>query len=89
MTGVLKAMREAGLRCPDDIEVTSSDDSEWLDVFDPPISTVIQPSYDMGAKAGELLLRRIGSPAGEREQIVLKPEVRIRIPRGSPGVKKD
>lgn len=61
MTGVLRAVRDKGLRCPEDVEITSADDSEWLDVFDPPISTVIQPSNEMGARAAELLLRRIDS----------------------------
>jgi LacI family transcriptional regulator len=79
MTGVLKAMREADLRCPDDIEVTSADDSEWLDVFEPPISTVIQPSYEMGSKAAALLLRRMAAPEGKKEQILLQPQLRIRV----------
>src|SRR5437868_9932000 len=35
MTGVLRALQERGLRCPQDVEVISSDDSEWLDVFTP------------------------------------------------------
>ena len=40
MTGVLKALKERRLKCPGDVEVMSSDDSEWLDVFEPRISTV-------------------------------------------------
>jgi LacI family transcriptional regulator len=79
MVGVLKALKEAGLRCPQDVEVTSADDSEWLDVFDPPVSTVIQPSYDMGVKAADLLLRRLASPDGKKERILLQPELRIRV----------
>ena len=55
MTGVLRALRDLRRKCPQDVEVMSSDDSEWLDVFTPPISTVAQPSYAMGAKAAELL----------------------------------
>jgi LacI family transcriptional regulator len=88
MTGVLKAMREAGLHCPDDIEVTSADDSEWLDVFEPPISTVIQPSYEMGAKAAKLLLQRMAAPQGKKEQILLQPELRIRVTNRGRGGKR-
>ncbi len=79
MVGVLRALKESGLRCPDDVEVTSADDSEWLDAFDPPVSTIIQPSYEMGTQAASLLLRRLASPNGKKERILLKPELRIRV----------
>jgi LacI family transcriptional regulator len=78
MTGVLRALREANLNCPRDVEVMSSDDSEWLDVFEPRISTVAQPSYQMGAKAAELLLKRIKAPKRKFEQVVLDPELMLR-----------
>jgi LacI family transcriptional regulator, galactose operon repressor len=78
MTGVLKALKVRRLRCPQDVEVMSSDDSEWLDVFEPRISTIAQPSYEMGAKAAELVLKRIKSPNRRFEQIVLEPELMIR-----------
>jgi LacI family transcriptional regulator len=78
MTGVLRALKERKLRCPQDVEVMSSDDSEWLDVFEPRISTVAQPSYLMGAKSAELLLKRIKSSSRRFEQIVLEPELMIR-----------
>ncbi len=78
MTGVLRALRERGLRVPEDVEVMSSDDSEWLDVFSPPVSTVAQPSYEMGTHAAGLLLKRIKSPGRRFEQVLLAPELRIR-----------
>jgi len=78
MTGALRAIKEKRLRCPQDVEVMSSDDSEWLDVFEPRISTVLQPSYTMGAKAAELLLKRIASPGRRPERIVLEPELKLR-----------
>lgn len=78
MTGVLKALKEKQLVCPAEVEVVSSDDSEWLDVFQPPISTVVQPSYQMGARAASLFLKRLTSPAKRCEHIVLAPELRLR-----------
>ncbi len=79
MTGILKALKECGLRCPEDVEVVSSDDSEWLDVFDPPVSTVVQPSYEMGQRAADLLLKRIQHPRRGFERVLLKPSLRIRV----------
>ena len=78
MTGLLKALKERKIACPSHVEVMSSDDSEWLDVFEPAISTVSQPSYEMGSKAAQLLLKRIKTPKRRFEQIVLTPELMIR-----------
>ena len=83
MTGALRAIKEAGLRCPEDVQVVSSDDSEWLDVFAPPITTVVQKSYDMGQQAAELLLKRIADPKREPETILLTPELHIRPELGA------
>jgi LacI family transcriptional regulator len=78
MTGALRAIQERGLKAHDDVEVMSSDDSEWLDVFQPRISTVVQPSYQMGLEAAKLLLKRLKEPKGEPERIVLDPTLHIR-----------
>jgi DNA-binding LacI/PurR family transcriptional regulator len=77
-TGVLAAIKERKLRVPKDAEVMSSDDSEWLDAFSPPISAVLQPSYEMGVEAARLLLRRIQAPSAPPEHIVLIPELKLR-----------
>lgn len=78
MTGVLAALKERKIRVPQMAEVMSSDDSEWLDVFHPQISVILQPSYEMGARAARLLLDRIEQPGKPAERIVLKPELKIR-----------
>jgi LacI family transcriptional regulator len=75
-TGVLGALREKGLSCPTDVEVLSS---PWLDMFQPPISAIVQPSYEVGTRAAELLLKRIAHPKRAHEVILLKPELRIRV----------
>lgn len=78
MTGVLAALRERGLRVPEQVEVMSSDDSEWLDVFEPRISVVLQPSREMGEAAARLLLERIQKPKQPPRRVVLKPEIKLR-----------
>jgi DNA-binding LacI/PurR family transcriptional regulator len=51
--------KELGMRCPKDVSVTGFDDLE-LDAFtSPPLTSVAQPGYQMGARAAELLLGRI------------------------------
>jgi LacI family transcriptional regulator len=78
MTGVLTALKERGLTCPAEVEVMSSDEHEWLDLFEPRISTVVQPNYTMGAEAAQLLLKRVRHPKRRCQSIVLAPELRIR-----------
>ncbi|HET8547633.1 MAG TPA: LacI family DNA-binding transcriptional regulator [Bryobacteraceae bacterium] len=78
MTGVLRALKERGLRCPQDVQVLSSDDSEWLDVFSPPITTVVQPSYSMGERAADLLLKRMQQLGRKFETVLLDPELHVR-----------
>ncbi len=78
MTGILRACKERGVAVPATVEVASSDDSEWLDVFSPPITTVVQPSYEMGETAADLALARLAKPDRKYQQIVLAPTLRVR-----------
>jgi LacI family transcriptional regulator len=78
MIGSLRAIREKRLRCPQDVELICADNSEWLDVFDPPISAILQPSYEMGAAAAELLFRKIAEPDRAHETVILKPAIKVR-----------
>ena len=78
MIGLLKAMKELGVQCPQDIEIACCDDADWLDVFTPPITTIGQPSYEIGFNAADLLLRRMKNPKRKITKIVLQPELHIR-----------
>lgn len=78
MTGCLSLARERGVAVPDQLELMTWSDSPLLDVFDPPISTVQQPSYEMGVRAAELLLRRIRDGRADPETIVLPAALKIR-----------
>jgi LacI family transcriptional regulator len=78
LTGVLRALKERKLKCPQQVEVMNSDDLDWMDLFLPHISAVVQPSYAIGAQAAELLLKRVKEPDRKFESIVLEPELKIR-----------
>ena len=62
--GVIRALREAGLRVPDDMSVVAFDDlpPEW--VMDPFLTVAAQPAYEIGRRAAELLLDRIDGRTG-------------------------
>lgn len=50
--GVLAAMTERGLHCPDDISVVGYNDSLLTDHLAPPLTTVRVPTSELGARAG-------------------------------------
>lgn len=63
--GVLRALRDCGLRTPEDIGFVTFDELTVADLFEPSITTVVQPAYDIGFSAAESLLERIRGRAAE------------------------
>jgi len=62
--GVRRALREHGLRVPEDISLTGFDDIELCPFMDPPLTTVRQDRVAMARGAVRLLLNLIaGTPA--------------------------
>jgi LacI family transcriptional regulator len=57
--GALEAIRERGLKIPDEISVVGFDDMPWGALLQPPLTAVAQPTYELGQKAAELLLGRL------------------------------
>jgi LacI family transcriptional regulator len=65
--GAMTAIREAGLRIPNDVAVTGYDDIPMARFAVPPLTTVGLPTHDMGRAAGELAIAAIeGDPAHDR-----------------------
>lgn len=76
--GVLQAIRHLGLRCPEDVSVVGFDDLEFSSLLHPPLSSVYQPGYQLGATAARLLLDRVNGDKGEFKHVELQTELRIR-----------
>ncbi len=76
--GLLKAVDEMGLKCPEDFGLVSFDDYPWLGVFRPRLTTVELPKHQLGSEAAELLIQRIGGDQGKPVLKKLLPELRIR-----------
>lgn len=79
--GVLRAVKELGLRVPQDIAVVGFDDFEMAEIVQPHLTVVAQPAYDLGRTSAMLLFARIDGKALQ-EEIVLPVEL---IVRGSCG----
>ncbi|MEQ7127483.1 LacI family DNA-binding transcriptional regulator [Actinopolymorpha sp. B11F2] len=55
-----------GLRIPDDLSFVAFDDSPWMSMVQPGITTVGQPSVEVGARAARQLVNRMGKPGRPR-----------------------
>jgi LacI family transcriptional regulator len=60
-----QAIREAGLRIPEDVSLVCLDDADWMTVSTPGVSVIAIPAYDLGARAAGVLLDRIAGTGPE------------------------
>jgi len=61
--GAIGALRETGRRIPGDISVVGFDDIPLAAYFDPPLTTVRLPAFELGQAAGRALIHRIADRA--------------------------
>jgi len=81
--GALRALRDAGLRVPEDVALVGFDDLPAALVIEPFLTVAAQPAYEMGQRATALLLVRLSGQAPEAyQEIVLPTEVIVRKSSG-------
>ncbi len=83
--GALSALRESGVRVPEEVAVAGFDDIPLAHYMDPPLSSVRVPIAELGARAVEILLDRITNRDGHtlrRERV--STELVIRRSTGAP-----
>ncbi|MGI8908965.1 MAG: LacI family DNA-binding transcriptional regulator [Rubrobacteraceae bacterium] len=85
--GALLEIRDLGLRIPEDVSVVGFDDAEWASLVSPPLTTLAQPTYELGVRAMRLLLKRIEDPDGDMERLLLEPELVVRESTAPPAGK--
>jgi DNA-binding LacI/PurR family transcriptional regulator len=82
--GAMAAIREAGLRIPDDVSIVGIDDVLESRHTLPPLTTVGVPKREFGQAAIEKLLRRIKEPTALPTKTVLYTELVVRSTTGPP-----
>jgi DNA-binding LacI/PurR family transcriptional regulator len=80
--GALRAIREAGVRVPDEMALVAIDDPPWAPFVEPPLTTLAQPVRKMAADAMELLLQRVAGTRAEPRRILHPFELRLRASAG-------
>jgi LacI family transcriptional regulator len=77
--GVLNAFEEAGVQCPRDMSLATFDDLTLDHSSHSHLTAVVQPSYEMGARAATLLIDRIeGRLTGDPIVLRVVPTLVIR-----------
>src|SRR5262249_9003737 len=95
--GALHAISSRGLSVPEDVAVVGFDDFPfpWSDAFRPHLTTVAQPTYELGRRAAEMLVAALtASSPPTPQRLVLDGKLVIRessgalLPRRPPRVAK-
>ncbi len=76
--GALEVINGRKLQIPGDIAVLGFDDMNWSNALNPPLTAVRQPAYEIGKRAGELLIQRINDPKRPAIQMTLNSELKVR-----------
>jgi LacI family transcriptional regulator len=85
--GALQAIGNRGLLVPEDVALVGFDDFPfpWSDAFRPHLTTVAQPTYELGRRAAELLVQRLKgvSSTASPERVVLEGKLVVRESSGA------
>lgn len=75
---VIKAAHNLGLRVPEDVSVVGFDNIDLSIISTPSLTTIEQPTYQLGYQSCELLLEKIKNPDTLDKQIILDTELIVR-----------
>jgi LacI family transcriptional regulator len=76
--GIFKYLKEKNIKIPEDVSFLSYDDFHWMELTDPSITTIRQPSFEMGQAAAKLLLEKIENNKKEPKEICIESSIIIR-----------
>lgn len=85
--GAKAAIRERGLRIPQDIAMVGMDDLPLSRYTDPPLTTVHLPAVDLASKASEILFQILQEEQPEQKQVILDTHLVVRKSCGATLVK--
>lgn len=76
--GAMRSLTDHHVPVPDQMSLLGFDDLELADLLCPPLTVIDRPTFELGSKAAEVLVRRIRDPAAPREHLVLPVELLLR-----------
>ena len=87
LLGAMTAMRQLGIRAPDDMAIVSYDDFAWAPFVEPPLTVLDERAEEIGTRAAETLVQIIGeqaqaTKAGESAAPNYRKELTQQVPVG-------
>ena len=76
--GAMHALRDAHIEVPGQMALVGFDDFDWADFFVPRLTLIAQPVNELGARAVQMLLQRMASPAAPAQSVRLAPSLQYR-----------
>lgn len=73
--GVVGELSTLGMKVPDDVSVIGFDGIDFGQMITPPLTTVLQPTYEMGRLACEMLLEMMGDGKKPDSGVMLQPKL--------------
>jgi LacI family transcriptional regulator len=80
--GLLERLVDERIEVPEGMGVVGFDDVSWANLVRPSLTTVAQPTYELGRTAAELLVERITAPARRPSTVTLHTKLHVRESSG-------
>jgi DNA-binding LacI/PurR family transcriptional regulator len=80
--GAMRAVAQNGCRVPEDVSIVGFDNIEFASYTTPPLTTIAQPTIEVGYRAAHLLIDRIADPSRPWQKIVLPTRLIFRESSG-------
>jgi len=82
--GCYEVAADRGIRIPEDISVIGYNDMPFADRFDPPLTTIRVPHYQIGVKTADLMIEALRDPGMEPISVRLAPTLVTRASTAPP-----
>ncbi|MFD0748237.1 substrate-binding domain-containing protein [Phytohabitans flavus] len=76
--GAVECLVDSRIAVPDEMGVVGFDDVPWAHLVRPSLTTVAQPTYELGCEAAGLLTKRIADPERPPTTVTLETKLQIR-----------
>ncbi len=86
--GLFAAIRDLGLRIPEDLSVVACEETELTALHNPPLDVVRRDMDDLGRTAAELLLARLEAPRRRPRRVVLPTSFEARGSSAPPQLRR-
>jgi DNA-binding LacI/PurR family transcriptional regulator len=82
--GAITKLKELNRRVPEDVAVVGYDNIAIAEWYDPALTTIDQPHYQMGERAMQAILNRLEKPGNPAETVTFETTLIIRRSSGGP-----